>query len=108
MSPGQWLFLYGAKDVLFDVLAHLETALTLIQRITRIRLLYIELAFLQFKLFSSLIFPLSDPLRQRIESLCVDTKRRGTVAFTARSSAGFDANGRRADEADARCQTHES
>ena len=56
MSPGQWLFLYGAKDVLFDVLAHLETALTLIQRITRIRLLYLELAFLQFKLFSSLIF----------------------------------------------------
>ena len=64
MSPGQWLFLYGAKDVvLFDVLAHLETALTLIQRITRIRLLYIELAFLQFKLFSSLIYCCGVPWR---------------------------------------------
>ena len=71
MSPGQWLFLYGAKDVLFDVLAHLETALTLIQRITRIRLLYLELAFLQFKLFSSLIFPLSDPLRQTKDRVLV-------------------------------------
>lgn len=36
---GSVVILCGAKDVLYDALAHLETALTLVQRITRIHLI---------------------------------------------------------------------